>query len=205
LEIKSSWDDGAKEDIKLAELLKKYNIKSTFFWTVAMKHSLHMGKVKEFLDEKDLETIAKDFEIGSHGWNHSRLTEVADHDLKREIVHSRQYWQDKVKQPINEFCYSRGRANDKIKKMVKDAGYTSARSTVVGNVKQSLDPFWIETAVHVGIDRPQYDGIPWREFGIKMFKQAKETDGVFHFFGHSWEIEQNNQWKALEGFLKDIS
>ena len=42
------------------------------------------------------------------------------------------------------------------------------------------------------------------DYAKEQFRIAKEKDGVFHIFGHSWEIEKYNLWNELESFFKYI-
>ena len=38
----------------------------------------------------------------------------------------------------------------------------------------------------------------WVEMAEVMLEEAVQTGGVFHLWGHSWEIEANDQWQNLE-------
>jgi hypothetical protein len=38
-----------------------------------------------------------------------------------------------------------------------------------------------------------------------LFLRALKERGVFHLWGHSWEIEQQNQWRKLEELLAVIA
>jgi hypothetical protein len=41
----------------------------------------------------------------------------------------------------------------------------------------------------------------WAATAIALLDHARETGGVFHLWGHSWEIEEAGQWEALERVL----
>ena len=45
----------------------------------------------------------------------------------------------------------------------------------------------------------------WYNFSRNMFNKFCEQGGIFHIFGHSWEIEKFRMWDNLEKFLKYIS
>lgn len=59
--------------------------------------------------------------------------------------------------------------------------------------------------MHVGVDRVEYKGKCWEDFARDILDRArKEDNSIFHVFGHSWEIEKNNDWQALEDFFKEL-
>jgi len=206
MKIKASFDDASAEDMKVARLLRKYKIADAIFYFPGYPHFANERSGRTSLTEDQMQDIAKHFEIGSHTMTHPMLTRI---DLKRaevEIHNSRMFLADKFKQDINSFCYPRGYANPDIQKLVADAGYSNARSTLVGYIHESENPYFEQTAVHVGCNRKEYGGKTWLEYALYMLKQAKNTSkSVFHFFGHGWEIEKNNGWADFETLLKEVS
>lgn len=205
MQIITSWDDGDKLDLKLTELLVKYNLTGIFYLPWLLDKSHNLSRVKEFLTKKDCLEIAKTQEIGSHTVSHQFLTRILLEQAEQEIKESRKLWQEFTGQKIASFCYPRGYANEQIIKFVEEAGYTSARNTKIGNLKESPNPFWTDTTVHVGINRQEYNGQNWKDYAFLMLNKCRETDGIYHLFGHSWEIEQNNAWNDLEDLFKEIN
>jgi hypothetical protein len=45
----------------------------------------------------------------------------------------------------------------------------------------------------------------WDDIAILLFDVVHAAGGVFHLWGHSWEIEANNDWKRLDRVLAHIS
>jgi hypothetical protein len=41
----------------------------------------------------------------------------------------------------------------------------------------------------------------WAALAKELFFRTIERGGVFHLWGHSWEIEEQGQWENLENFL----
>jgi peptidoglycan/xylan/chitin deacetylase (PgdA/CDA1 family) len=62
----TSWDDGTIHDLRLAELLAKYDLPATFY--IARKHEYG------YLQEKDIAGLGQYFEIGAHTLNHVVLS-----------------------------------------------------------------------------------------------------------------------------------
>lgn len=204
MKIIASFDDATVEDTKAAELMSRHDIETIFYWPAAPEYSNeNVGRTS--LSPEQMDDIAKDFEIGSHTITHPLLTRIPLDEARVEISQSRKLLQDKFKQPINSFCYPRGYSNPQIQEAVVSAGYSNARSTLVGYVHKSENPYFEQTAVHVSCARKEYAGLDWFDYGIKLLKIASTIpDSVFHIFGHSWEVEKAGEWAKLEMFIKEI-
>lgn len=205
MKIVTSWDDACKHDLRLAELLEKHELPATFYWQTNLEKAHNVGKVKEFLTMEDCIEISKKFEVGSHTVTHQYLTELNVKQARNEVFISKQIWESVLGRPITSFCYPRGRQNSIVRMLVKNAGYTNARTTVVGWLEKSTDPILTNTTVHVGMDRVEYKGKNWEDYARDMLVKARAKDNsIFHVFGHSWEIERNNDWQALDDFFKEL-
>lgn len=202
--VKASFDDGTRQDFRIAELMSKYEIPTIFYWPAHLEMA-NKPKHRKSLTASQQDQIAEYFEIGSHTMSHPLLTRIPIETAEVEISHSRTLLQDRFNQEINSFCYPRGYSNPDIQNLVQDAGYTNARSTLVGYVHESENKFFEQTAVHVGCDRKEYAGLNWFDYGMKLLEVARKVpDSVFHIWGHSYEIDQAKQWEQLEIFLKEV-
>lgn len=204
MKILTSWDDASHEDLKIAELLKKYNLPGIFYWPVNLEKSKNMKRVKKWLSLAECKEIAQSFEVGSHTITHQWLSELNTKQARNEIFDSRKFWQDQTGQEINTFCYPRNKQNTIVRMLVKNAGYTSARTTIVGHLDPGQDLFQTPTTVHVGVDRVEYKDKSWEIFAREMLEKADENS-IYHLFGHGWEIEASNDWKHLETLFKELS
>ena len=45
----------------------------------------------------------------------------------------------------------------------------------------------------------------WHQRLLRLLHEARARDGVFHLWGHSWEIEQFGLWSALDELLKEAA
>src|SRR5262249_42072612 len=45
----------------------------------------------------------------------------------------------------------------------------------------------------------------WTRLVQSLVRRAVECGGVFHLWGHSWELEQTGQWQRLEEVLRFLS
>lgn len=204
MKIISSWDDGSVHDIKLAELLIKYDIPATFYIPWDLEKSKNVSRVGKFLTKDQCKELGEKFTIGSHTVTHSHLTKIPLAAASTEILDSKKYWEDFLGKPVTSLCYPRGYSNVIIRQMVKNSGYTDARNTIIGQLSPGNDPYQTPTTVHIGIDRIEYRQVSWEIFARQMLKKADENS-VYHMFGHSWEIEKYGDWDNLETLLKELT
>ena len=45
----------------------------------------------------------------------------------------------------------------------------------------------------------------WDDLAIDMFELIRARGGVFHLWGHSWEIDEQGDWDRLERVLRHVS
>lgn len=203
----ATWDDAAREDLRVAELMARYEVPTVFYWPCALRKSENLKGVKEFLTLRECKEIAKSFTVGSHSYSHKHLKRdvMSVSQAEFEIFESRRFWQDETGQAVDTFCYPRGRFDPEYKEMVARAGYVGARGVGVGSLDGGDDPYYRSATVHVGIGRREYGGLSWLEYARSMVRVAGGmVDPVFHMFGHSWEIEGRGEWGNLESFLKEL-
>jgi len=155
LKINISFDDGSIYDLRTADLLKRYGLEAIFFIPVNWQRYL-ASKGIEALSVDNLKSLASEYEIGSHGVNHELLTRSDDKKIHQEIYDSYEFWKS-AGYKVNGFCYPRGYYNEDIKREVKNAGYTWARTVKVCELLPPTDPFETHTTVHIGLDRKEYD------------------------------------------------
>ena len=209
LVVTTSWDDGQKIDLKLAELLTKYNVKGTFYITKSYRDPL---------EKRDVIKIDIEHEIGAHTLNHIDLTKVFISEAKREIKESKAYIEEMVGHDVDMFCYPLGRYNEEIKRVVKDAGFIGARTCNHCDFDMPNDPYEWQITLHASNGSPRLTFKIWRinhlsirslmdwEIRAKqLFDFALKKGGVYHLWGHAWEFEKKNEWDKLERVLKYLS
>lgn len=202
--LSASWDDGATTDFKMAELMQKYHIPTIFYWPSKIGQHKNMGRAKSFLTIPECIELSKSFEIGSHSMTHQFMNKMNIAMISNEISESRKFWQDTVSQPIYSFAYPKNSLSNLTKALVKGAGYANARTTTIGYLNPGDDLFSINCTINVGNNRLEYDGKSWFLFFEEMLPKI-QADSVFHIFGNSWEIDENNEWDQLETMIRKLS
>ena len=118
--LTTSWDDGHPLDLLIAELLTKYDLRGTFY--VPLHNS------RPTMSPSQIRELAGSFEIGAHTVNHVRLTALNENDARREIEDSKKQLEDLLGKPCMVFCFPGGRYRDVHLRMVRDAGFSGART-----------------------------------------------------------------------------
>jgi peptidoglycan/xylan/chitin deacetylase (PgdA/CDA1 family) len=214
--VTTSWDDGHRLDTRLAALLKTYGIKGTFYVCPQDRE----WKQKELLHPEELRAIAHDFEIGGHTITHPHLTRIPLAQASDEIVQSKRYLEDVLQRDITAFCYPYGHYDSQVKRLVQQHGYTLARTTRRYAFDVPHDPFEMATSFHT---YAHYSDLPmifrfsqyslaqmktywdWEYLAIALFERTCQQGGLFHLWGHSWELERTNGWQKLERVLAYIA
>ena len=215
--ITTSWDDGYALDIRIAELLDKYNMKGTFY--VPMRNSENPVMEATILHE-----IANKHEIGGHTVNHIYLNTLGESEANNEISECRKILQNQLGKQIDAFCYPGGKYSQRDIDLVKKAGFLFGRTTRLLHTDNNMQDYLMDTSVQAYnhsssvltahcMKNSFLLPIIQNQFfykGNKNFPKLSEilinrimmTGGVFHLWGHSWEIEKYGLWKELEMLLE---
>lgn len=197
MKILVSCDDGNKLDLKLAELLKKYDIAGLFF---IPNYCDHMSLI-----DIDIMDLSRDFEIGGHTKTHPEDMKTLSLEQQiEEIVYNKVWLEAIIQKTLNWFCYPSGRYNEDTIKALKIVGFQKARTTYLG--AKDDNPLRTHPDIHIYPNREEYAGFTWFNYAKLLFDKKKE-DGAdtFHIFCHSWEIEKFNLWEETEELFKYIS
>src|SRR5260370_6072005 len=205
--VTTSWDDGHKLDLKLARILRKYNIPDTFYVSPACREFSN----KDLLSEQEIQSLSESFEIGGHTLHHPNLAKVPLDFAVDDIKAGKDILESILGKKLQSFAYPYGAYTDQVQKAVLDLGFTVARTTKRFSIASSKDYAALPTTVHVYthvsdiLQLPKYRTIKWQELARYFFDQTMENGGVFHLWGHSWEVDKNNEWKNLEAVLEYIA
>jgi len=194
LKFISSWDDGSVHDKRLSGLLKYFGLPGIFFIPTCTD-----------LSDDEIKEIAKDFEIGGHTISHpTDIKRITGESLFFELAGNKDWLKQVTGQEITKFAYPSGKYNSDTIKALQICGFEYARTTLVGSIEEGIDKFRIKTTVHCR-DRKEYNGLGWIPYARKKLKEIDGWGGVFHLWGHSWEIDKLNQWIQLEAFLRELT
>ena len=217
LYITTSWDDGNPADLRIAEMLDRHKLRGTFYVPRAIDTGV--------MSATQLMQIAGRFEIGAHTLNHVFLTETPEAPAEQEIEGSKKWVEDQTGRACPMFCPPAGRFNSRHWQMFGASGFRGVRTVEFMSLRpprrrggllempttMQAFPHGPATYLRNLIKRLAVANLQtyffhgragdWPEAAQKLLALARQTGGVFHLWGHSWEVEQTGQWSQLEQVL----
>ena len=202
MKLIQSWDDGVTNDIKLADMLRKYKATATLNLNIALnKKERSAGwKYKETdvgrLGTDEMPELYRGFEIASHSLKHPHLPQCTPEALKEELEASRARLQEIFHQPILGFAYPFGDYSEPVKAALRAAGYTHART-----VKKSDGTFPPKDPMEFHPDCRFSDPEFWT-----LYERNKAMGSpVFFCWGHSYELINDLMWNDFEEKVARLS
>jgi len=135
-----TFDDGYKDVIDNAyPVLENYHFKATVFLII---NKIGKEGYLSWNDIFQLQTAGWSF--GSHTLNHRSLTALDQTEAEKEISESKKILDWALKKPVTFFCYPYGKFNQDVVKIVQDAGYLGATTTLFGRQNSGADIYQLK-------------------------------------------------------------
>ncbi len=200
MRIVQCWDDGDVSDIRLCDLLRRHRATATFNLNAGLHrseryhHWTHQGTEVWKLAWPELPSVYQGFSIANHSLTHPRPTACDDPTLQREIVENRDRLEQHFAMSIHGFAYPFGDYDQRVKDAVRAAGHRYARTVFDGTVDPLGDTMEARVSRHV------LSADFWEEY-----ERVRARDGVFWFWGHSYEMIDDAGWTFVEERIARIS
>jgi peptidoglycan-N-acetylglucosamine deacetylase len=219
--VTTSWDDGHPLDLRLAELLAAHGVRGTFY--------VPRSAARETMSAAQLRRISAFFEIGAHTLHDVVLTLTTDRQAWQEIAGSKSWVEDITGLPCRMFCPPKGKYSARHIQMIREAGYLGVRSVEMLSLDfprptggLALMPTSAQAFPHGplalarnALKRKAFENlwrlvvqgrmIAWPKLASSLFRRCLERGGVFHLWGHSWELQETGQWQHLDDTLQLMS
>jgi peptidoglycan/xylan/chitin deacetylase (PgdA/CDA1 family) len=146
-----TFDDGYLDTFEVAyPILRKCGMKCVVFVLGDRKIRTNFWDAQDgssaaplMSDQQILELHSAGFEIGSHSLRHERLPSLTRESGWDAISRSRMVLEIVLNSPVHTFAYPYGLLDQKVKEMVKDAGYILGCAVYTGPATFCRDPFEI--------------------------------------------------------------
>ena len=205
-----SYDDGVTQDIKLIELLNKYNLKATFNINsdllakpgMLMREEQRISHYK--IHPEQLAEIYKDHEVAVHTLTHPRLTTLDDSEIIRQVEEDRKNLEKLVGYPVVGMAYPCGGENndDRVAEIIKNNTKIKYCRTITNtdsfDIQDNLYRFNPNVYHIMETDRLM-------EMGKNFIALKPDKPQIFYIWGHSYEFDFPNKWNEIEDFFKLIS
>jgi peptidoglycan/xylan/chitin deacetylase (PgdA/CDA1 family) len=215
--VTTSWDDGHPLDLRVADLLQKCGLAGTFY--------VPRSSQKPVMNRSQIRELNTSFEIGAHTLEHVMIDRLSDREASMQLSGSREWIEGVTGKSCRVFCFPGGKFRNNQLPLVRQAGYQAARTVELLSIAA---PHWVSglyvmpTTIQVfphgactyarnvakRFSAAHFVSLPaalrskgWAVLATEMLTRAIENGGVFHLWGHSWEIEEQGEWESLEALL----
>jgi peptidoglycan/xylan/chitin deacetylase (PgdA/CDA1 family) len=218
--ITTSWDDGHPLDFRVADLLSRYGLTGTFY--------IPRRCQTPTMSPEQVTELSRYFEIGAHTMDHVFLDSCNDQTAREQIGQSKAWVEELTGKPCPMFCPPGGKFDAKRLSQISAAGFKAIRTVEMISVappKLHNDLLIMPTTLQAHPHSPtaylrnvlkrkgrnlwlyltRGHQPNWVQLAERLLKTAIARNGVFHLWGHSWEIQESGQWEHLETVFKMMS
>lgn len=197
-----SYDDGVKDDARLADIMRKYGLKGTF--NINSKNIV--AKNDRCLSVEELNAAyGDDFEIALHGYNHLSLAKVSQTLALRDVVSDREHLEKTFGRVVRGMAYANGSFNDEVIELLRMSGVVYSRTTHATH-SFDLPENWLAldpTCHHV--DPELFALVDKFLEPENLTRQWSTKPKLFYLWGHSYEFPRDNNWEVIEKFGEIMS
>lgn len=138
-----TFDDGYKDNLyNLLPLLIKFQFKATVFILAdhQIKENIWDSTTGEpgaqLLDLDEKKILAKNplIEIGSHGFDHQRLTDISQQNALSQMKKSKEFLENDLNTKVTAFAFPYGSTNAQLPSLCEESGYQFAVNTDSGGM-----------------------------------------------------------------------
>jgi peptidoglycan/xylan/chitin deacetylase (PgdA/CDA1 family) len=220
LYITTSWDDGHPLDLRVADMLVRHGLAATFY--------VPRSNSRPVLSDVDVRHLSRHFEIGGHTVGHRDLATLSEEESWTEILGCRESLEQITSAACRSFCFPLGHYRRRHVEQVRRAGFHGARTVELMSLASPqlryalpLMPTTIHAAPARAATYIRNSAKRMRPANLFRYAMVRERDwvgtlenllsralvsgGVFHLWGHSWEIEELGQWQNLDRALAIVA
>lgn len=204
-----SYDDGVTQDIRLVEILNRYNLKATFNLNselLGKSGSLDiLGKKISHnkIQPNEITEIYKGHEIAAHTLTHPDMTEMAADEIIRQVEQDRLNLSELTGIEVVGMAYPGGQPNynSRIAQIIEDSTRVKyARTTICSN---DFSPQRDLYEFHPSVFHRDWERL--YALAEKFIELDPTSEKIFYIWGHSYEFDINDEWDKFEEFCKLIS
>ncbi len=203
-----SFDDALLQDVRMVELMNKYNLKGTFnlnskllgegnFLTINSQRVAHYK-----LKAEDIKDVYTGHEVAVHTLTHPNLRDLSEEEIIREIEEDRKNLEALVGYDIVGMAYPYGavskREIDIIRNNTKILYSRTTKDTDSFDRQDNL--LDLMPNVHYTNFERLYT------LACRFIELQPDEPQIFYIWGHSYEMDiDSTYWKQVEDFFKFIS
>ncbi|MDO4563106.1 MAG: polysaccharide deacetylase family protein [Clostridia bacterium] len=192
-----SYDDGVKQDKRLAEIFLENNLCATF-----NINSSTIGGGDNYLTKDDALRIYSDphFEVALHGLTHPFLNKISPECATYEIIEDKVNLEKMFGKIVRGMAYPYGCYDDTVLQILKNAGILYSR-TIHDSGSFDFPTNWLELSPTCHHNASGLEELADRF----IFDNSSRKPEIFYVWGHSYEFDNDDNWDLIESFAKKVS
>lgn len=206
-----SFDDGVTQDIRLIELLNKYDLKCTFNLNsellgqrgILIRDTQRIAHYK--IHPTDVKYIYEGHEVAAHTLTHPNLTRLEDTEIIRQVERDRLNLSELAGYEVVGMAYPCGGVNnnDHVAQVIRENTGVKYSRTI--NNTDSFDPQenlyrFNPNVCHV----LQHNRL--LDMSRRFIEMETDKPQIFYIWGHAYEMDFHpDYWHRLEEFFRLIS
>ena len=136
----------------------------------------------------ELKNIYDGFTVANHTLTHPHLTKLSPDEARQDIDDGRDALEQIFGYRIEGFAYPYGDQDKTVRELVREAGHVYARTCEnTPAVLPPADPMDFRPSCHF-LEQDFWE----------RFEAVRANGGVFYFWGHSYEILTEDDWRAFD-------
>ncbi len=205
-----SFDDGVTQDERFIGILNKYRLKCTFNlnsellgtpgYLIVNDKKIDHNKIPV----EKVKDIYRGHEVAAHTLTHPFLVDLDEDSVVYQVEEDRKNLSAVVGYDVNGFAYPGGgvNCNERIAGIIKNkTNVTFARTTVpTYNFDVQKDMYLFNPTIALLKEKDKL-----LELTDEFLSMESDEIQLFYIWGHSYELDVNDDWSFFEEFCKKIS
>lgn len=198
-----TYDDGVLQDIRFVELLNRYGLKGTFNLNSKLMEdefewTHEIGCTIKRLSKNTAASLYKGHEIASHTLTHPYLDHLSEEELMYELQTDKANLEKLFGKEIKGFAVPFDFYSTLIEKCAKKCGFEYVRIPEESHSFVPPEDYFNWKAGIFHLNRKLADC-------LKSFLSTSEELAFFQMVGHSYDLDTENMWGAIEDVFRTVS
>lgn len=203
-----SFDDAVLQDVRLVELMNKYNLKGTFnlnsellgtgnFLTINSQRVAHYK-----LKAEDVKDVYVGHEVAVHTLTHPNLRNLSEEEIIREIEDDRKSLEALVGYDVVGMAYPFGAVSEREMEIIRNN-----TKVLYSRTTKDTDSFDRQENLLDLMPNVHYTNFErLYMLACRFIEMQPDEPQIFYIWGHSYEMDiDSTYWKQVEDFFKFIS
>lgn len=197
-----SYDDGVVDDIKLIDILNKYNLKGTFnlnsgikggdFWVCNHKKIIRLDLNKSV-------HLYDGHEVAVHTLTHPDLVKLSEAEIKEEVLEDKNKLEEIFGYEVRGMAYPYGTYDHKVMDVINKCGIKYSRTV------EDTENFTLPSEFLKWKPTCRHKNKKLMDIANKFIEEDENEMKLFYLWGHSYEFYVDDNWQVIEDFAKAIS